>query len=270
MSIRQPCRRRGHASLPFTLKTMTTQLSLTPQKITGQTLHLRQVEDLVGPAGRLEALLNTGSPEAPLCAVLCHPYPPAGGTMHTKAVYHTMKVLSAAGIPVLRFNFRGVGLSTGRFDNGRGEQEDVRAALDWLDRSFHLPILLAGFSFGSYVALRAACSDTRIAGRIALGLPVRAVDRDYTYEFLEGCPGPLLCVSGAEDEFSPPEILRQIVGTRSGRKTVFVPGADHFFQGTPQSSSSKLPEMQQAIQHWLDEEHLLLPAPTKPDRSAQT
>ncbi len=231
--------------------------------------HLRQVEDLFGPTGRLEALLNTGSPHAPLCAVVCHPYPPAGGTMHTKVVYHTMKVLSAAGIPVLRFNFRGVGLSGGSFDEGRGEQDDVRAALDWLDRSFHLPILLAGFSFGSYVALRAACNDSRVIGRIALGLPVRAADRDYAYGFLESCPGPLLFVNGVEDEFSPSQILRQIVGSRPARKIVFVPGADHFFQGTPLSPSTKLPDMQQAIQHWLVEEDLLPSAEGELDRSAQ-
>ena len=233
------------------------QTSYVPHTAPAQVSHLRQVEDLSGPAGRLEALLNTGSPHASFCALVCHPYPPAGGTMHTKVVYHTMKVLSAAGIPALRFNFRGVGLSAGSFDDGRGEQDDVRAALDWLDRSFHLPILLAGFSFGSYVALRAACSDDRVAGRIALGLPVRAADRDYTYGFLESCPGPLLFVSGAEDEFSPAKILRQIVGAKPGRKTVFIPGADHFFQGTPSSPSTKLPDMQQAIQDWLVEEDLL-------------
>ena len=117
--------------------------------------------------------------------------------MHTKVVYHTMKVLSALGVPVLRFNFRGVGFSAGSFDDGHGEQDDVRAALDWLHHSFRRPILLAGFSFGSYVALRAACRDPRVVGRIALGLPVRAADRDYTYEFLESCPGPLLFLSGS-------------------------------------------------------------------------
>ena len=245
------------------------QVSHTPQNDGAPISHLRQVEDLFGPAGRLEALLNTGSPQAPLCAIVCHPYPPAGGTMHTKVVYHTMKVLSAAGLPVLRFNFRGVGLSAGGFDDGRGEQDDVRAALDWLDRSFHLPILLAGFSFGSYVALRAACKDSRVVGRIALGLPVRAADRDYNYGFLESCPGPLLFVSGAEDEFSPPEILRQIVGAGPARKTVLVPGADHFFQGTASSPPTKLPDMRQVIQDWLVKQDLLPPPEDKLDRQAQ-
>jgi alpha/beta superfamily hydrolase len=217
------------------------------------TSHVRQIEDLSGPAGRLEALLNTGAPHAPFCAVVCHPYPPAGGTMHTKVVYHTAKVLSGLGIPVLRFNFRGVGLSVGDFDHGHGEQDDVRAALNWLDRTFHLPLLFAGFSFGSYVGLRACCSDTRVVGRIALGLPVRAAGRDYTYEFLNRCPGPLLSVSGNQDEFCPPATLRHIIGTDPARKVAFIPGADHFFQGTLESPRSKLPEMQAAVRHWLEE-----------------
>ncbi len=177
--------------------------------------------------------------------------------MHTKVVYHTMKVLSSLGIPVLRFNFRGVGLSAGSFDQGRGEQEDVRSALDWLDRTFQRPILFAGFSFGSYIGLRACCTDPRVTARIALGLPVRAAGRDYSYKFLDTCPGPLLAVSGSEDEFCPPAILHQILGTRAGRRTVIISGADHFFQGTPSSPAVKLTEMQQAISAWIHEEDLV-------------
>ena len=218
--------------------------------------HVRQIEDLTGPAGRLEALLNTGSADAPLSAVVCHPYPPAGGTMHTKVVYHTMKVLTALGIPVLRFNFRGVGRSAGTFDHGHGEQDDVRAALDWVHRTYQRPLLFAGFSFGSYVGLRACCSDPRVAARIALGLPVRAAGRDYTYDFLDPCPGPMLFVSGGEDEFCPQQILRQIIGTASSRKIVSVPGADHFFQGTHDAPGSKLGDMQTAIRNWLESDVL--------------
>src|SRR6185437_6443923 len=107
-----------------------------------------------------------------------------GGTMHNKVVYHAMKALGSFGLPVLRFNFRGVGLSEGIFDDGRGEQDDVRAALDWLDRRFRLPILFVGFSFGSYVGLRACCGDARVKGIIGLGVPAHAEGRDYTYEFL--------------------------------------------------------------------------------------
>src|SRR5579863_5671584 len=116
---------------------------------------LRTVDDLRGPAGRLEALLNTGRADAPYAALVCHPHPAGGGTMHNKVVYHAMKALSSFGLPVLRFNFRGVGLSEGEHDHGLGEQDDVRAALDWLDQKFGRPILFAGFSFGSVVGLSA-------------------------------------------------------------------------------------------------------------------
>src|ERR1700761_7462303 len=102
---------------------------------------LRTIEDLRGPAGKLEALLNAGRPNAPLAALVCHPHPLGGGTMHNKVVYHAMKALQAYGLPVLRFNFRGTGLSEGVHDDGHGEQEDVRAALDWLDREYRLPML---------------------------------------------------------------------------------------------------------------------------------
>src|SRR5580698_11574094 len=108
---------------------------------------LRTIEGLRGPAGKLEAILNAGAENAPYSVLVCHPHPLGGGTMHNKVVYHAMKTFQAFGLPVLRFNFRGTGLSAGDHDNGRGERDDVRAALDWLEREFHLPILFAGFSF---------------------------------------------------------------------------------------------------------------------------
>src|ERR1700730_16834515 len=117
---------------------------------------------LNGPAGRLEALLNTGAEDATHAAVVCHPHPLYGGTLHNKVVFHTMKALSHLGYPVLRFNFRGAGLSQGEHDHGKGEVQDVRTALDWMDAEFHLPIVFAGFSFGAAVGLRAACTDARV------------------------------------------------------------------------------------------------------------
>ena len=110
---------------------------------------MRTIEDLRGPAGRLEALLNPGRGNAapPLAVLLCHPHPLHGGTLHNKVVYHAMKAFIELGLPVLRFNFRGTGRSEGAHDAGRGEQDDARVALDWLDREFGLPILAAGFSF---------------------------------------------------------------------------------------------------------------------------
>ena len=168
-------------------------MNLTPAAISAvpaTTRSIRSVDDLRGPAGPLEALLNAGRPDAEFAALVCHPHPLGGGTMHNKVVYHAMKALASFGLPVLRFNFRGTGLSAGEHDNGRGERDDVRAALDWLDREFHLPILFAGFSFGANVGLRACCGDERVKGLIALGIPVHAEGRDYHYEFLRSCAPP--------------------------------------------------------------------------------
>ncbi|HLI75936.1 MAG TPA: alpha/beta fold hydrolase, partial [Acidobacteriaceae bacterium] len=170
---------------------------------------VQTIEDLCGPAGRLEALLNTGDDDAPFAALVAHPHPLGGGTMHNKVVYHTAKAFTHFGLPVLRFNFRGTGLSEGAHDEGRGEVEDVHAALDWLTTRYPgKPLLFAGFSFGSNVGLRACCGDPRVAGLIGIGLPVRAAGRDYHYEFLAGCGSvPKLFVSGDTDEFSPQGIL---------------------------------------------------------------
>src|ERR1700722_13398600 len=102
---------------------------------------IKAIEDLHGPAGRLEALLNTGRDDAAYAALVCHPHPHGGGTMHNKVVYHAMKAFSSFGLPVLRFNFRGVGLSEGEHDEGLGEQNAARAALSWLEHNFKRPIL---------------------------------------------------------------------------------------------------------------------------------
>jgi alpha/beta superfamily hydrolase len=99
--------------------------------------------------------------------------------MHNKVVYHAMKVFQSCGLPVLRFNFRGTGLSQGEHDQGRGEVGDVRAGLDWLERQFGLPIVVAGFSFGSFVGLQACCGNHRVKGIVCLGIPVHAEGRDY-------------------------------------------------------------------------------------------
>jgi alpha/beta superfamily hydrolase len=223
--------------------------------------HLKNI-DLHGPAGRLEAVLNTGHDDAPFCALVCHPHPPSGGTMHTKAVYHAMKAFNRFGLPVLRFNFRGVGLSDGSYDDAHGEVDDARAALDWLSNNLHKPILCAGFSFGANVGLRAACGDTRVHGLVGLGLPVRAAGRDYTYGFLAQCTQPKLFVSGDHDEFCPPEVLERIVATAPNPKqTVWIAEADHFFAGIPGSPASKLSQMREAMEQWLAVTFPELPKP---------
>ena len=216
---------------------------------------VRSLADLRGPAGRLEALLNTGQPDAPMCALVCHPHPLGGGTMHNKVVYHAMKAIAGFGLPVLRFNFRGVGLSEGAFDHGLGEQADVGAALSWLDIEYRLPILFAGFSFGSHVGLRATCGDPRIAGYIALGLPVAVEGRSYGYEFLPDCRSPKLFVTGEQDPFAPRAEQEAVLDRApEPKRAIWIAGADHFFQGVPDSPGSKLPLMQQAVRTWIEDQ----------------
>src|SRR5208282_5125849 len=143
---------------------------LYPDSVPPETVAIRSLF-LAGPAGRLEALLNAGSSSATHAAVVCHPHPLYGGTLHNKVVFHTMKALNSFGFPVLRFNFRGSGLSEGDHANGIGEVEDVRAALNWLENEFALPVIFAGFSFGAAIGSRVACADDRVRALIGLGLP---------------------------------------------------------------------------------------------------
>lgn len=200
---------------------------------------------LRGPAGKLEALLNQGQSDAAHAALACHPHPMYGGTMHNKVVYHAMKALNSFGFPVLRFNFRNAGLSEGVHDHGKGEIDDVRAGLDWLDAEFHLPIIFCGFSFGAATGLRAACPDQRVVGLISLGTPVAAEGRLYTYGFLDSCTRPKLFVSGSRDQFGPEENLRQLFALApEPKQLVLVEGADHFFEG-------HLAKMQAAIHEWV-------------------
>lgn len=200
---------------------------------------------LEGPAGRLEALLNVGAPHAGYAAVVAHPHPLYGGTMHTKAVFHAMKALNSFDLPVLRFNFRGVGHSAGTHDNGVGEMDDVRAALDWLEREYHLPLIFAGFSFGAAIGLRAACPDPRVAALISLGTPIGAEGRSYSYPMLADCTKPKLLLSGGNDEYASPEQLAAVAAAAAEPKRfVLVPDADHYFAG-------HLDEMRAAIQVWV-------------------
>jgi alpha/beta superfamily hydrolase len=212
------------------------------------------VEDLRGPAGHLEALLNVGNTDATYAAVVCHPHPPSGGTMHTKVVYQAMKAFSHFGLPVLRFNFRGTGRSEGAHDNGPGEIEDVRAALDWLDRTYSLPILLAGFSFGANIGFRAACADPRVKGLVGLGMPVEAGGRKYSYEFMEHCTAPKLLLTGAQDPFAPRELMETVFRDAPGpTEMLWIDDAEHFFAGVPGSPEPKLDRMQFAMRQWLNE-----------------
>ena len=212
---------------------------------------LRRV-DLAGPEGRLEAVLNDGAADAPFTALVCHPHPKGGGTLHNKVVYHAMKALNAPewGLlwPVMRFNFRGTGRSQGTHD-GKAEAEDVLAARRWLENQYGLPVVLVGFSFGAAMALRSLKLDGRgVRGAIALGLPVRAEGLEYPYSFLKGIRTPKLFVSGDGDEYASPEALEQVVaGAADPKRLIFIPGADHFFHG-------RLAPMQKALTGWLKEQ----------------
>jgi uncharacterized protein len=216
---------------------------------------------LRGPAGNLEAVLNEGSSGAPFAALVCHPHPVFGGNLHNKVVYHAMKVLNdpAWGFswPVLRFNFRGAGLSQG-VHHGEHEEEDVLAALKWLRREFDCPLVVAGFSFGAAMAL-AACRRSLQAGAgspstanlralIALGLPMQVDQRVYDYSFLRDIAIPKLFLSGDQDPFASPDQLAQVVASAAQPKQLtLIPGADHFFTG-------RLEPMQHAIAGWLAEQ----------------
>jgi uncharacterized protein len=217
---------------------------------------LRSVE-LTGPSGRLEALLNEGATDAPFAALVCHPHPLGGGTMHNKVVYHTMKALNdpdrGLGWPVLRFNFRSVGLSQGTHD-GEAEAGDVLAAIDWLENEYKLPLVIAGFSFGAAMALSACCGQKSMGAQIhalvALGLPTQAQGREYHYSFLHDCLIPKLFLSGDHDQFASAEQLVRVASSAAEpKRLVLLPGADHFF-------TSQLEPMQQTLAGWLKEQML--------------
>jgi len=215
---------------------------------------LRSV-DLSGPAGRLEAVLNVGSPSAPFAALVCHPHPLGGGTLHNKVVYHAMKVLNdpAWGLnwPVLRFNFRGTGLSEGGHD-GEAESGDVLAALEWIENEYNRPALVVGFSFGAVMALKACCASVSPPAHLraiaALGLPTLVDGRNCSYPFLRTATLPKLFLSGDRDQFAPLAELKAVAASASKpKKLAIVPGADHFF-------TRQLETMQKELSCWLKEQ----------------
>lgn len=179
--------------------------------------------------GWLEAALK--EPDGPPrgAAVVCHPHPVYGGTMHTKAVYRAAEALNEAGLVALRFNFRGVGTSTGSFDEGIGEQDDLRTALDWLEERYpHLPMVVGGHSFGSKVALSVGVEDARAVALLGLGLPVDK--EEYDYVFLEDADKPVLVVQGEHDEFGSGARVAEALRPLGGHITlVRIEGSDHFF-----------------------------------------
>jgi alpha/beta superfamily hydrolase len=181
-----------------------------------------------GPAGVIEALWKEPEGERRGSAVVAHAHPLHGGTMHFKVVFRIARALSRAGFGVLRFNFRGVGASAGIHDFGRGEREDFRAALDEAERRGGVPMIAAGFSFGSTIAIAAGEDDPRVAALVVGGLPV---DR-WKPEGPGRVEKPALVISGGRDEFAETAVLRETVAHRFARPRLeIVEGADHFLTG---------------------------------------
>ena len=194
--------------------------------------------------GRLEAIVKEGRDPARGVALVLHPHPLGGGTMHNKVVFRAAAALNDVGLTTLRFNFRGVGQSSGEHDEGRGELEDVRAGLDYLGENYpQLPLTLCGFSFGARVGLEVGVADERVASLISIGTPLGK----YDFSFLETCRKPILFVHGAQDEFGAATEIKQLA-RRLERVTdvevKIIPGADHFFAG-------HLDELKQAITEWM-------------------
>ena len=167
--------------------------------------------------------------------LVCHPHPLYGGTMHNKVVFQVAKVLQEQNIPALRFNFRGVGHSSGVYDEGRGEMDDARFALEFLSRRYPgIPAIIAGFSFGSWVGLRVGAEDDRVQALIGLSTTARMF-KDNT---LQGCYKPKLFIHGTEDEQAPYELTQAwFEQVPAPKRLVTMQGADHFFQ-------SRLTELQ--------------------------
>ena len=175
-------------------------------------------------------------------ALVCHPHPLHGGTMHNKVVFRAAKATVLLGLPTLRFNFRGAGKSMGTFTGGAGEREDVRAALDYLAAHFPgLPVCLMGFSFGSWVGLAVGAADARVSTLVGLGLPVGSLD----FDFLRDVRKPKLLLQGTRDEFGPRAEVQALYDALQDPKRIYwVEDADHFFTG-------KLDEVQEALRQFL-------------------
>ena len=201
---------------------------------------------LPAPHGRLEAILK-GPRIDPIrgVALVLHPHPLGGGTMHNKVVFRAAAALNEAGLAVLRINFRGVGQSTGTHDDGDGEREDVRVGLNYLAENYaDQEITLCGFSFGARVGLEVGIDDQRVVRLISIGTPV---DK-YDFNFLERCRKPILFVHGEHDEYGNVERLRELIARiKAPVKLVIIKGAGHFFD-------DHLDELKQGITAWVSSE----------------
>lgn len=197
--------------------------------------------------GQLEAILRepAGAP-ARGAALVLHPHPLGGGTMHNKVVFRAAGALQQAGLVTLRINFRGVGQSTGVHDEGRGERDDVRVALAYLSEKYlEWPITVCGFSFGARVGMEVGIAEARVTSLISIGTPV---DK-YDFSFLAACRKPILFVHGDRDEFGNVDRLRALVSqvaANTDAQLEVIPNADHFFEG-------RLNELQRVLGEWVSQ-----------------
>ena len=203
----------------------------------------RRIEShwIAGPAGRLEALLEEPEAAPPrLAAVVCHPHPLYGGTMHNKVVYRMARGLRRAGVVALRFNFRGVGLSEGVHAHLTGEIEDARAALAWLrERYPTLPFALAGFSFGARAITRLGCEIEGAQWLMAVGFPT-----DYgPAEYLQTCSARKIFIQSTHDQYGPRAELESIYAKLpEPKELMWIEAADHFFAGALEDLEERVRE----------------------------
>jgi alpha/beta superfamily hydrolase len=199
------------------------------------------VRELPGPTGLLECLIDTPAGEARAVVVFAHPLPIEGGTMHTKVVFQSAKALARIGCVVVRFNFRGVGRSAGAWDEGRGEKEDYRAALDYAAAAYPgLEIWAAGFSFGSYIAMSVGAHDPRVCTLIGIAPPVNK------YDFAEATssPKPKFIVHGLQDELIPIKLVRAFYAQlQEPKELVEIDGANHLFDGQAREVGEALEDL---------------------------
>ena len=202
---------------------------------------LRHV-DLHSSAGRLEALYRDLQDPAGV-AVVCHPHPLGGGTLHNKVVFRAARGLENANVATLRFNFRGAGASQGAHDAGEGEQADVMAAIDWVIKMHPgKKLIVGGFSFGSWVASRVACEMPEVAAIFLIGAPVNK----YDFGYLRHCEKPMLFLHGTQDEHGDASRLEQLVQQLRNAESVMVTGADHFF-------TKQLEIVEETLRGWAEE-----------------
>lgn len=192
-----------------------------------------------GPVGRLEAMLRVADdPRA--AAVLAHPHPLYGGSLHNPVIFHADRELNRAGFTTLRFNFRGVQASDGFHDEGRGEVQDVAAAAAWLRAlAPRRPLLVVGYSFGSQCSIAHAIADRSITGVVAIGLPVRL----WAFEGIETLGRPLAVVQGTRDEFGSIAEVAAVLALATPPGRLFpVGGAEHLFPGQAPAAAARVVE----------------------------